>query len=541
MYISQNNHSMRKLFFFGFIIFTINSDFLYSQAPGIQWQKCYGDTLIEYGSCIRPTNDGGYITIGSAFSHSGDVSDNHDTTGVHSDVWVLKLDSNGNIQWKKCYGGTDDDVGSFIAQTHDSGYIVCATTNSTDGDVTGNHGRSDIWILKLDTIGNIEWEKCYGGTWEDKCNYIQEINYDGYIIAAQSSSDDGNLPGHHGTAGLKWDAWVLKLNGIGNIDWSRNFGGTDDDHALSGLLAYDGGFIFGCRTFSIDGDVIGNHGLSDSWLIKLDYFGNLEWKKCFGGTNIESGIASLQRTDDLGYILATSSSSNNGNVSGNHGQDDFWIVKTDSNGTIIWQTCYGGTATEVVSSISSTDDGGYIIGGFTLSNNGDVMGKHGPSNTYDYWLVKIDSTGIINWQKCLGSDSYEAGCFVEQTNDRGFIVGGTTNTPIDNGDVTGNHGTSSDYWIVKLFPAPVGVNEIELIKKQFTVYPNPGTKLINIKSKSVEFNKIVVVNVIGEEIINFSCALTKNFNLEIENLKPGVYFFNITTKVGIVSKSFIKL
>jgi hypothetical protein len=508
----------------------------YAQAPAIQWQKCVGGTLSDFSPCIRQTFDGGYVATGRAYSTDGDVIGNHDTSGLTSDVWVVKLDSLGNIQWQKCFGGSLDDYSSYIEQTNDSGYIVCATANSTDGDVIGNHGGSDVWILKLDSIGTIQWKKCYGGSWNEQGNYIQEINFDGYIIAAQSASNDGDVHVHYGLNGYKDDAWVIKLNGIGNIDWSKNFGGSDHDHALTAKLSYDGGYIVGCETFSNDSDVSGNHGMSDSWLVKLGAFGDFQWQHCFGGTNMEFGVRFLGLTSDFGYFLAGTTKSNNGDVSGNHGQNDYWIVKVDSTGNLIWQRCYGGSGTETISSLEMTNDGGCILGGFTYSIDGDVVGKHGTGSTTDYWSVKLDSTGTIEWQKCLGSDDVEAGGYIHQTYDNGYIISGSTDSPINNGDVTGNHSSEQDYWIVKLFPTPVGVKEISLSDRKISIYPNPALNEIKINSSGLLIMKTEIFNLFGKVVsqANYSDIL------DVSQISTGMYFAKVFTEKGTTLLKFIK-
>jgi len=174
-----------------------------SAQTSIQWQKCLGGTSDDEAYFIQQTLDGGYIVAGWTSSTDGDVIGNHDST----DYWIVKLDTIGNIQWQKTLGGTDYDEAYSIRQTSDGGYIVAGRSWSNDGDVTDGHGASDYWIVKLDTIGNIQWQKCLGGTGNDEAFSIQQTSNNEYIIAGWAWSNDGDVIGHHDSA----DYWVVKL------------------------------------------------------------------------------------------------------------------------------------------------------------------------------------------------------------------------------------------------------------------------------------------------------------------------------------------
>ncbi|MBK5286119.1 MAG: hypothetical protein JJE25_12025, partial [Bacteroidia bacterium] len=158
------------------IVFWVNG---FAQAPAIQWQKCLGGTGDDRANSIQQTSDGGYIVAGSALSNDGDVTGQHG----YGDYWVVKLDSFGTLQWQKCLGGDTMDYASSIIQTSDGGYIVAGHTRSNNGDVTGNHGSMDYWIVKLNSTGNLQWQKCFGGTSDDRASCIRQTNDGGYIVA----------------------------------------------------------------------------------------------------------------------------------------------------------------------------------------------------------------------------------------------------------------------------------------------------------------------------------------------------------------------
>jgi hypothetical protein len=401
----------------------------------IQWQKCLGGSASEFAISIQQTTDGGYITAGTTGSTDGDVSGNN---GI-ADAWVVKLDSSGNIQWQKCLGGSGYDSANSIQQTTDGGYIITGMTESTDGDVSGNNGSIDAWVVKLDSSGNIQWQKCLGGSGDDTADSIQQTTDGGYIVAGATMSTDGDVSGNNGSA----DAWVVKLDSSGNIQWQKCLGGSDDDQANSIQQTTDGGYIVAGATMSTDGDVSGNNGSADFWVVKLDSSGNIQWQKCLGGSDMDSAYSILQSTDG-GCIVAGRTRSTDGDVSGNNGSSDAWVMKLDSSGNIQWQKCLGGSDVDSASSIQQTTDGGYILAGVTESNDGDVSGNNGLS---DFWVVELDSSGNIQWQKCLGGSDEDYAGSIQQTTDGGYIVTGRTRST--DGDVSGNHG-SYDVWVVKL-------------------------------------------------------------------------------------------
>jgi hypothetical protein len=185
-----------------------------SQAPAIQWQKNYGGSVNEQGISIQQTTDGGYIMIGTTVSSDIDITLNH---GL-SDCWVIKSNSTGNIEWQKTYGGTNYETGFCIRQTADGGYVFVGTTWSTDGDITLNQGFSDVWVVKLNNTGIIEWQKTYGGTYIEEGFTIEQTVDGGYVVAGSVQSADGDVTFNHGSE----DYWLIKLNNAGVISMAKN-------------------------------------------------------------------------------------------------------------------------------------------------------------------------------------------------------------------------------------------------------------------------------------------------------------------------------
>ena len=228
-------------------------------------------------------------------------------------------------------------------------------------------------------------------------------------------------------------------------------------------------------TESEDGDVSGLHSTDteDVWVVKLSESGDIEWQKCLGGSHKDEGY-SIQQTSDGGFICAGLTESNDGDVSGNHGTSgDGWVIKLDATGTIQWQRCLGGGVAEEFYLIQQTMDGGFMTAGLVTSDDGDVSGFLGGS---DAWIVKLNAAGTIQWQRCMGGISSEWARSVQQTADGGHVlVGGAT---YNDGDVSGFHGGGSDVWVVKFGPV-VGIAEGE--EKRFTITPNPSSSNIVIR------------------------------------------------------------
>jgi gliding motility-associated-like protein len=243
-------------------------------------------------------------------------------------VWIIKTDNIGNIQWQKSYGGSGSEDLTSIVQTNDGGYSFSATVESMDGNLNCSHYQNEyIWLVKLDINGNIEWQNCIGGNYGDGARSLLQTSDGGYIIAGFEQSID--LPGTYGQGG---DGWVVKFDNSGNVQWQRFLGGTQTDE-----------------------------------------------------------LKSIIETND-GYIVAGSSNSTDGEICTNKGAEDLYIVKLSSNGTTLWKRTCGGLAGDGANAIAETPDGSLVLGGFTYSNDGDVSGNH--SNGVDAWLVKLSFPGI---------------------------------------------------------------------------------------------------------------------------------------------------
>ncbi|MBE9485174.1 MAG: hypothetical protein IMY74_10025, partial [Bacteroidetes bacterium] len=392
---------MRPVIFLIMICAILNSS--YSQQFDIEFQQCYGGSNGEGGQDIIMLPDSSYIIFGSTASDDGDISFNHG----ESDFWLIKTDKFGNLLWEKTYGGSETEHEENMAVTSDGNYILFGDTQSNDGDVSGNHGGLDYWVVKTDNIGVLLWQRCLGSSVNDYALQMRLDANDNIYVIGSSHGDDGDITDPHGFV----DYWIAKLNTDGDLLWDRSLGGTDVDEGKCILPTSDGGYIAGGFTTSTDGDVTCENPTlmqCDNWIVKLDSLNNIQWEHCYGGSHNETAL-DIKETTDNGYIIVGGTLSDDGDVTGFHGVAgayyDIWVFKIDSIGNLEWQRCLGGTKSEGRAEITITDNGEYIINGFTASNDCDVSGNHSTPGYPDIWILKIDSEGELLWQQCFGSSN----------------------------------------------------------------------------------------------------------------------------------------
>jgi hypothetical protein len=270
-----------------------------------------------------------------------------------------------------------------------------------------------------------------------------------FVMFGDTQSNNGDVSGNHGG----FDYWVVKTNDQGNLLWQRCLGSSVNDLALQMKLDDDDNIYVIGESFGNDGDITVPCNLTDFWIVKLSPNGDLLWDRTLGGSNLETGICILP-TSDGGYIAGGYTTSNDGDVSCTEpslDQSDAWIVKLDSNNNIEWDQCYGGSFNETTTDIIATDDGGYIFVGGTNSNDGDVSGFHGvPGGDRDIWVWKTDGWGNLEWQKCLGGSLDEGRGEITDAGNDEYIINAYTDS--NDGDVSGNHSNPGypDIWIVKI-------------------------------------------------------------------------------------------
>lgn len=342
-----------------------------------QWKKVYGGGNTEYVTSIICTPDGGYIFTGATSSNDGDATG----SGVHGgdDVWVVKLDAIGNIQWQKAYGGTLSDIGKSIALCPDGGYVIAGAAESSNGDITVNKGGHDCLVMKINTTGTLQWLKTLGGSKIDQANGVV-CNADGSIVMAGTfRMADGDVTHTNG-----WeDMWVVKLNATGNMLWQKNYGSTNFDQG-NAIVAVAGGYVITGVVQGDGGDVIRYKGNGDIWTFAIDETGKILWQNTTGGSNYDVGYSIAVTTDGSLFITGLSDS-NDGDMTVNKGNSDITIIKLSNTGKLLWQKNLGSSSTDQGKGIIPFGSRGCVVAGYTSAKDGDVTSNSNPGNN-EWWI-----------------------------------------------------------------------------------------------------------------------------------------------------------
>ncbi|QRR02471.1 T9SS type A sorting domain-containing protein [Dyadobacter sandarakinus] len=367
----------------------------------IQWDKTFGGDQGEFFQSIEPTSDGGYIIGG--VSQSG-ISGNRTAASKGSaDYWIVKIAADGTKMWDKAYGGSDWDALNSVKQTADGGYILGGHSYSPAGfdktDDNHNSAETDYWIVKISSDGTKEWDRSIGSEFFEELREVQQTTDGGYLLGGSSSS---SRPGGDKTdAHYGGDFWVVKLAADGTKLWDRSYGGRDAETLQTITPTVDGGFIF-------------------------------------GGSSVSD--ASWDKTED------------------SKGGSDYWVMKTDANGIKQWDKTIGGNGSDWLNSVEQTADGGYILGGTSSSGiSGDKSeGKRGIN---DYWVVKLNAAGTVEWDKTIGGTTFinadaeiqgESSLYsVRQLAEGGYILAGDSNAAVNDDKTQASKG-DKDVWLVKI-------------------------------------------------------------------------------------------
>ncbi|MCS6991369.1 MAG: MopE-related protein [Chitinophagales bacterium] len=410
-----------------------------AQTPQIVWQKCFGGSKDEESRSMILTSGGGYAFAGFSSSTDGDCTSNQGG----DDVWVVNVNASNQIIWQRSLGGTKEDWGRYIVMDTDSNFLVCGHSFSSNGHVTVNRGLQDVWILKLRrSDGTLLWQHSYGGSDVDIGYQIQPTADGGYILVGGTVSNNYDVSGNHGKA----DIWLVKLNSNRNIMWQRCFGGTEHEEGSSVQITPDGGYVISGFGNSVDGDLNAQYGGYDAWIIRTDAQGNILWQRAFGGSQ-NDGARDVRPTPDGGYIVTGFTNSNDGLIPpGTYkGNQDIWVWKLNAAGELEWQRLYGGSGEEYSFSIEVlADNSGYLVAGYSSSSDGDLTSNKG---SLDVWVFQIDLAGNIVWQRSMGGSVHDRARVIRQVAPNEYLVNAYVR--LNNGDISGNHG-GKDVWNVRI-------------------------------------------------------------------------------------------
>lgn len=407
----------------------------------IDFVRTLGGTKNESAQSIIKTSDGGYAILGYTQSMDGDITNKSNES---FDYWLLKYDQNDILQWQKTYGGSDDDRGNDIIQTNDGGYAIIGYSKSSNGNVSENNGAHDYWVSKLDTFGNILWEKSYGFLGADIGNSIIQTNDGGFLLTGVLDVSASNGAGNSKSIKSKssrvqhagGDYWAIKMDASGEKEWSRYFGGTFTDTPYDAIQTDDNGFLLVGSSDSADVDINNNKGTYDFWVVKVSESGDLIWEKSFGGSQTDEAWA-IAKSNDGNYIIVGDTRSNDLDVSLNKGAADLWIIKISPIGELIWEKSFGGNSFDAARSILKTQSGEFIISGSSRSVNGELTNNNGQN---DAWILKIDSNGNLKWQKTIGGSEIDFAYDAVELNNKSIIVVGDSSS--SNLDISDNKGFS---------------------------------------------------------------------------------------------------
>lgn len=491
--------------------------------PVIEWQHCYGGTGSEQFKDVHQTTDGGYIALGRASLSNGDVTGHHGG----SDIWVVRTDALGALVWQRCLGGSFNEEGYRVREI-DSGFVVVGYTESEDGDVTGHHGdptTSDAWVVKLSTAGVIEWQRCLGGTGFDTGVDIVAMADGGLLVTGSRSSFemDGDF------ASCNEQIWVVLMSADGDIDRLDCWGGTDEEISRSIQATPDGGYVVAGTSRSTDGDATTNHGEQDVWVVKVDALGSLQWQHSLGGPGYD--VPASVDLGGTGYVVIGRTTVVGGDVNGFHGWEDTWLVRLEASGDTTWTRCYGETGIENGNDVFADQDGSFTMVSFTNSNVGSLTGCN-----HDVWVLSTNATGDPQWQLCLGGSGSDTGLGIDPTVDGGCIVSGQTTS--NDGDVSGNHG-SGDAWLVKL-STPLGIGD-NANRGTVRVFPMPAEEIIWVDQPARGSAKLTVFNSSGSVVLEHVLSGDGPQAVGLAGLLSGAYYYRVTGARVMASGLLLKL
>lgn len=400
------------------------------------WNDFFGGSGFDVGMELIVRPDGSLVAAGEVYSTDGVAQANHSADG---DWHVFKYSTQGVTFWQLTLGGSGSEQLADMQETRDGGYILIGTTNSSDGDVSVNHGQMDIWVVKLDDLGNLLWEKTFGGRGNDRGFAVMETSEGDFLIGGTSGSLDGTMESpHHG--GL--DSWIARLNPEGELIWERHYGGSFNEK-VNALVEVPGqGYLSVHATDSEDGDVEMSRGKNDAWLVFINAFGDIQWQVALGG-NDNDEIHEMLLDPQGNLLMVGTTFSTNGDIPHQYGKGDIWVLKLDTLGRLLWSKTFGGSKADGGNSIVPTHDGGMLVGGVVRSRDGDIDQNNG---YYDAWAMKLDALGNKVWGRTFGFEGKDFFNSVYEIDKGGFLALGFSEQTPDGTQLPGHRG-GTDIWI----------------------------------------------------------------------------------------------
>jgi hypothetical protein len=534
-----------------------------SYSQDVVWEKSYGGTHADYLFDAQPTADYGFILAGSSLSNKtgNKTDDNHGDL----DFWVWKMKESGELDWQKSFGGSGFDFLQSIKNTRDGGFILAGTSNSSKGSQKKENckGLSDFWVIKLNAAGDEQWQRTIGGNGQDELLCAFQTRDGGYILGGSSSSSPNSISNsksgeNSSTVDIYsksekcrggMDYWIVKLDKEGVIQWQKTYGGQYSDVLRSMEQTSDSGYILaGYSNSPVSGDKTEtNKGVGDYWVLKIDDTGIVQWQKTYGGDGDDQPYV-IHQIKDEGYILGGNSNSSNaltteGGIVANG--TDFWILKLDKEGTVIWSKTFDFGKVDILTSLVENEDSTYLIGGHARNSRPKSGGESLVSKAVgmvakekdginDYVALKINDEGDEVWNKSVGSGGEDILRKLIETRDGGYLMAGTSNSGSSK-DKNSNIG-SNDFWVVKLKDKA----KVEKVKSSIEAIPNPANIYTNVII-GYDFNEgtASVIDILGRILQNFPIN-SRTVPINLTGYAEGIYIVKIQTDVKTESVKIIK-
>jgi Secretion system C-terminal sorting domain len=488
------------------LILLLQAVYAFCQNPQMEWVKSFGGSDFDYPAKIVEMDDGNYLIAGGTRSKDFDITENKG----NYDIWLIKLGKNGNILWQKTYGGSQDDAPLGLCKTLDGNYVVAGSTRSKDGDVLENKGLDDVFVWKFDPNGNILWKKYFGGSLNDNLENLSQAANGDLLLSVSSQSKDLDFPDNYGG----YDFWILRLTQYGSLKWKIHYGGAEYDYINNTIEVDDKNTLSFGITGSIDYDF---KDIRTDFIIKLDSSGNELWKitqNALSKPFTLGGLWSVVYNKNESYLGVGNALSINQST-GYH--RDVLVSKFNLKGEILWHKTLGGEGTDFAQDIIKTSDNNYFVIGTEGSNSGDVNCRRGMS---DAWLIKIDSSGNILWQTCLGgtqNDSNQAGGIII-TKDNSLL---TLAIHASNDGVFSKMNGVFDIGVFKFNLLTSTLNNV--VKQNITIFPNPSLGFFKVSCPTnllpIQMN---IYNMQGV-YISSKYIKSDSEEIDISELKNGVY------------------
>jgi len=512
--------TIASIFFFLFAFTHV-----YAQSLHINNTRFIGGTGFceTYLSHAISTKDNGILLVGWCSCDSCENTPNPvDSTTTRKNAIAIKIDSTENIEWIKVYGGSRQDDAESACQTYDSGYAIFASTASYDKDAAG-HTIGGFWLIKTDATGNKQWTKFYGSSYTDVPISIAETPDHGFIMFGTTNGNDGDVPFCYGTPGGPTTDWlVIKTDSVGNKQWAKVYGGTGDEGGGLMLIINNGYYLIGTsNSTNYDCNDTSWHPSSintgyDAYVVKLDDTGRIIWSKSYGGSSGDGAADAIADNKDSSIILLAGTQSNDYMVSGNHGMNDFWLIKVNKNGNLIWQKTFGGPNRDIPSGLCLGSDSSYILYGEIIP---DAYGA------YDVQLFDVDTSRDEIAQKIFGGISYDWSSNILAYKNGFAATGNSSSIQFTEGNNVKNKSTSDDMFISFIDTWPLLVEQNQIENSKIKAYPNPTKGSITIElPKTINQNYLEIFNSEGQ--IFYSRQLESNvklLNIGTEDWPKGLF------------------